>query len=215
LLELCFLTLILPRGILFGCFTTVNISNLDRRLLCNRLPASLIRRKNFFGVKFLTKENLNGEGEPTKMFNFRKIRKNVKAISPVISVLLMIAVAVVASLVAYAWVMGYIGVQTDKTGQAIQIQSMANATVLGTPGRLVIYVQNIGTGSVNVNPQSVYVNNAQVSTNMTGSITIPAQSTLTIGTTYSLITTGTQSATVTAKVTTEGGTFSQVTESFP
>ncbi|MGD6934008.1 MAG: archaellin/type IV pilin N-terminal domain-containing protein [Candidatus Bathyarchaeia archaeon] len=36
------------------------------------------------------------------MFNFKKIRKNVKAISPVISVLLMIAVAVVASLVAYA-----------------------------------------------------------------------------------------------------------------
>jgi flagellin-like protein len=40
---------------------------------------------------------------------FRKIRKNVKAISPIISVLLMIAIAVVASLVVYAWVMGYIG----------------------------------------------------------------------------------------------------------
>jgi flagellin-like protein len=150
-----------------------------------------------------------------KMVNYRKFRKNVKAISPVISVLLMIAVAVVASLVAYAWVMGYIGAQTAKTGQAIQIQSMANATVTAVQGRLVIYVQNIGDGSVNVNPQSVYVNNVQVGTNMTATVTIPAQSTLTIGTTYSLITTGTQSATVTAKVTTEGGTFSQVTETFP
>ncbi len=58
---------------------------------------------------------------------FRNFKKNTKAISPVIATLLMIAVAVVASLVAYAWVMGYIGGQTAKTGNAIQIQSMSNA----------------------------------------------------------------------------------------
>ena len=55
---------------------------------------------------------------------FRKIRKNIKAISPIISMLLMIAIAVVASLVVYAWVMGYIGYQTGKTGDAVQIQSV-------------------------------------------------------------------------------------------
>lgn len=98
---------------------------------------------------------------------FRKYRKNVKAISPVISVLLMIAVAVVASLVVYAWVMGYIGFQSGKTGQAVQIQSMANATALGTPGRLVVYLQNIGDGAVNVNAQSIYVNGVQYATNVT------------------------------------------------
>ena len=56
--------------------------------------------------------------------NFRKIRKNIKAISPIISVLLMIAIAVVASLVVYAWVMGYIGYQTSKTGDSVVIQSI-------------------------------------------------------------------------------------------
>ena len=43
-----------------------------------------------------------------------KIRRNIKAISPVISVLLMIAVAVVASLVVYAWVMGFVGTKPTK-----------------------------------------------------------------------------------------------------
>ena len=37
----------------------------------------------------------------------------------------MIAIAVVASLVVYAWVMGYIGGTTTKAGYAINIQSFA------------------------------------------------------------------------------------------
>src|SRR5208283_2133176 len=90
--------------------------------------------------------------------NFRKIRKNIKAISPIISVLLLIAIAVVASLVVYAWVMGYIGGSTTKAGYAINIQSIASNT-----GNLTIYVQNTGLGSVQLNPASaVYVNNTLV-----------------------------------------------------
>jgi len=145
--------------------------------------------------------------------NYRKFRKNVKAISPVISVLLMIAVAVVASLVVYAWVMGYVGNQTAKTGNAIQIQSMSNSTT----GYLTLYVQNVGDGGVTLNAQSVYVNGVQVTTGITGTNTvyIPAQSTATIVSGYSLVVQGPNSATVTAKVTTTGGTFSQVTQSFP
>jgi len=155
------------------------------------------------------------------MKNMRKItkfRRSIKAISPVISVLLMIAVAVVASLVVYAWVMGYVGFQTAKTGSAIQIQSMANATVGVTPGRLVIYAQNVGDSAVNIDSNSTYVNGAQYATNITSTTTIQPQSTLAIGVTgyTGLITSGTQTtATVTAKVTTTGGTFSQVTQSFP
>ncbi len=49
----------------------------------------------------------------------------MRAISPVIATLLMIAIAVVASLVTYAWVMGYMNFTTEKTGKAIQIQSIA------------------------------------------------------------------------------------------
>jgi hypothetical protein len=129
--------------------------------------------------------------------------------------------------------MGYMNFQTEKTGQAIQIQSMANSTITdvtlnaalatrtgGTAdnkddGRLIIYVQNVGDAAVNVNAQSVYVNDVQVTTNITGSTTIQPETTLTIETSYDLVTEGTNSAKVDVKVTTEGGTFSQVSKTFP
>jgi flagellin-like protein len=145
---------------------------------------------------------------------YRKFRKNMKAISPVISVLLMIAVAVVASLVVYAWVMGYIGFQSGKTGQAVQIQSMANATIGTSPGKLVVYLQNVGDGTVYVNSKSLFINGVQYDTNVTSSTPILAQSTLPILVpNYNLL--NVPSQTLDVKVTTEGGTFSEVTKTFP
>ena len=75
----------------------------------------------------------------------KKIVKNEKAISPVLAVLLMIAVAVAAALITYAWVMTYLSATTSRAGHAIQIQSVAfdldgiSATV---------YVQNVGDGTI-------------------------------------------------------------------
>jgi PKD repeat protein len=67
----------------------------------------------------------------------------------------MIAIAVVASIVAYAWVAGYIGGQTQKSGNAIQIQSQS----FTTGGNLILYVQNTGQGTVHLKQDgSVYVN---------------------------------------------------------
>jgi flagellin-like protein len=86
-----------------------------------------------------------------KMKNFKKHKK---AVSPVLSVLLMIAVAVAASLVTYAWVMGYLGNTTGKVGRAIQIQSMAKTG--SDPYYLSVWVQNVGDGAVKVD--SLYVN---------------------------------------------------------
>ncbi len=64
--------------------------------------------------------------------NFRKIKKNfrrnTKAISPVIATLLMIAIAVVASLVTYAWVMGYMNFTTTKSSAEIRVQSVTIST---------------------------------------------------------------------------------------
>jgi archaeal type IV pilus assembly protein PilA len=138
--------------------------------------------------------------------NIRKVRRNVRAISPVIATLLMIAIAVVASLVTYAWVMGYMNFQTEKTGKAIQIQSVSNQT-----STLTIYVQNVGDSVVKFTPQSVFINGAQVSSNAT--------STLAAGSTNALVAQfpnpGTTSFTVDIKVTTEDGTFSTVTKTFP
>jgi flagellin-like protein len=97
--------------------------------------------------------------------NYKKLRKNVKAVSPVISVLLMIAVAVAASLVTYAWVMGYMGFTTNKVGKAIQIQSVTNTQH--------VYVQNVGDSQIQIS--SFYVNG-----------TLDLGATATLGTTVTL-----------------------------
>jgi flagellin-like protein len=150
---------------------------------------------------------LQNRKEKKNMRKITKLRRSIKAISPVISVLLMIAIAVVASLVAYAWVMGYIGFQTAKTGQAIQIQSYAPNT--GNNQLMKIYVQNVGQGIEKVD--SVYINDKLVT------ITSPTDLTVGIGQTLELTVdlgagnswnTGQQ---VKIKVVTTGGTFSQVT----
>ncbi len=80
-----------------------------------------------------------------------KIRRNIKAISPVISVLLMIAVAVVASLVVYAWVIGFIGGKTTQVGKAIQIQSVARHRY-----HLSVYAQNVGDHQSHLVNMSLY-----------------------------------------------------------
>jgi len=89
----------------------------------------------------------------------------------------MIAIAVVASLVVYAWVMGYIGGTTSKVGNAIAVPSFATDQ---TSGNLIVYVQNVGQGSVQLDPAgAVYVNDALVTINTvngntpSGLITIP------------------------------------------
>jgi archaeal type IV pilus assembly protein PilA len=119
--------------------------------------------------------------------NFRKMkknfRKNRKAISPVIATLLMIAIAVVASLVTYAWVMGYMGFTTSKTGKAIQIQSVANDTST-TVDQFSIYVQNVGDSTVKLlATQSIYINGTMLTTGVTaptGTFSITPTTTTTI-----------------------------------
>ena len=143
--------------------------------------------------------------------NYRKLRKNVKAISPVLSVLMMIAVAVAASLVTYAWVMGYLGFTTNKVGKAIQIQSIAR----DGSGLMTVYVQNVGDSDVSLS--SVFVN---------GTLPIPApeivggstavngyllKTSQTVGIDNLPANTGGK---VTIKVTTTDGTFIEYTKTF-
>ena len=105
------------------------------------------------------------------MKKITKLRRSVKAISPVISVLLMIAIAVAASLVAYAWVMGYMDFTTAKVGKQIQIQSISSDSV---------YVQNIGDSDVTL--KEMYVNDNLVVANFSLSI-LPVGETSTVKTT--------------------------------
>ena len=145
-----------------------------------------------------------GEG----IMKFRKLRKNVKAISPVLSVLMMIAVAVAASLVTYAWVMGYLSFTTDKVGKAIQIQSIG-----GTVGdELTVYVQNVGDSAVTlVDGECVYVNGALQTGATSVPLTLEKGDTATISTGFSPIEINTPYA---VKVVTEDGTFTEASKTF-
>jgi FlaG/FlaF family flagellin (archaellin) len=82
-------------------------------------------------------------------------RKKVRAISPVLAILLMIVITVAASLVTYAWVMGYLSFTTAKAGRAMQVQSVAYNS---STQELWVYVQNVGEEFVTLQPNSsVYV----------------------------------------------------------
>ena len=136
----------------------------------------------------------------------KSLRKNKKAVSDVIAVLLMIAIAVAASLIAYAWVMGYLGGTTGKVGKAIQIQSMASSA-----GNLVIYVQNVGDGPITLS--NVYVNGIL---NATAKIDQPLlQKTNTTSITTSFPPGFVSTDTVDVKVVCSNGAFIEATQTVP
>jgi archaeal type IV pilus assembly protein PilA len=145
------------------------------------------------------------------MKQIRKFRRETRAISPVIATLLMIAIAVVASLVTYAWVMGYMNFQTEKTGKAIQIQSITYDGAYQGSDYFSIYVQNVGDSDVKLS--SVFINGAAA----TGVTFIPSSGDLVKESTSTISATSTLSAgvqQVTIKVTTTDGTFSEITKQF-
>ena len=145
------------------------------------------------------------------MRKITKIKRSIRAISPIISVLLMIAIAVVASLVVYAWVMGYIGVSTGKSGNSIAIQSFT------TQGNLILYVQNTGQATVHLKQDSsVYVNNvlrnilqSPVGTTLTAGQLIPVAPGQTVAIVIDFQPTVNQQLTI--KVVTVEGTIMQTT----
>ena len=148
------------------------------------------------------------KGKGKKMRRIRKLKKSIKGISPIISTLLLIAIAVVASLVVYLWVMGYLGSKTSTAGDSIMIPSFTS-----TNGYLTVYVQNTGQGIVHLTQSgSVYANTtmAQITlengTASKPSYAIPTGLTVGVVTNYPAV----QNDQVTIKVVTAEGTFIQV-----
>jgi flagellin-like protein len=148
--------------------------------------------------------------------NIRKFRRNMRAISPVIATLLMIAIAVVASLVTYAWVMGYMNFTTEKTGKSIQIQSVSYNP---TGDVFTVYVQNVGDSDLQFSSANfMFVNGGAAGSQTIASGTTGSPATLVKGNTATLtgsmttLAAGVQSVTI--KVTTMDGTFSQITQQF-
>jgi len=71
---------------------------------------------------------------------------------------------VVAALITYTWVTGFVGTTTTKAGNALQIQSVSFDT---SNKNLTIYAQNVGQGPIKI--VGVYINNTMVSTANIGS----------------------------------------------
>jgi len=78
--------------------------------------------------------------------------KSKKGISPILATLLLIVIAVAAIIVTYAWVMTYMGTQTQQAGVLITTE---NVRWYGTPAISAhnltdINVRNIGTSTVRI-----------------------------------------------------------------
>ncbi|MEM3528068.1 MAG: archaellin/type IV pilin N-terminal domain-containing protein [Candidatus Bathyarchaeia archaeon] len=86
----------------------------------------------------------------------RGLRKYRRGVSPVIAVLLMVAIAVAASILVYVWSMGLIGTLTTGGGQQLKEQVILEAYKWnGTTGPLDLYLRNVGNSEVVVD--AVYV----------------------------------------------------------
>ncbi len=135
------------------------------------------------------------------MRTITKFKRSIRAISPVVATLLMIAIAVIAALVVYAWVTGYMGNTTNKAGNAIQVQSLTT----DQDSNLVAYVQNVGQGDVVLD--SAYVNSELSAQSL--SISLIKEATVAVTTTYPV----TSDDSLTIKIVATDGTFTQFTGS--
>ena len=90
------------------------------------------------------------EEKEENMFYKRSLRKDGKGISPLIATLLLIAIAVAASVITYSWVMSMIGSQSQQAQTQVRIDSLT----WGVSGNNVtVVVRN--TGSVSATVESI------------------------------------------------------------
>jgi len=107
---------------------------------------------------------------------FRKLKKNSKALSPVVASIILIAVTVAVSVVVAAW-MG--GMTIGLMGNAEQASIANIAFVDGSPDTINVLVQNSGTTTVNIT--QAYVNGVAVTmTPLAPSVAKSAASTITL-----------------------------------
>jgi len=84
----------------------------------------------------------------------KKILGNRKAVSPVLAGLLFIAIAVGAAVVTYAWVMGFVGTQTQQAGGVLVVDKVTwyNESRGGGDYNLTVAltIRNTGTGRATI-----------------------------------------------------------------
>lgn len=87
-----------------------------------------------------------------KKMNFRKFKKNAKALSPVVASIILIAVTVAVSVVVAAW-MG--GMTIGLMGNAEQAKITSDVLTNGSPSTVAVTVQNTGSSTVDISSATV------------------------------------------------------------
>lgn len=144
--------------------------------------------------------------------NYRKFRKNSKAISPIFATLILIAIAVIAGVVVYMFTSGTLATMTGGgtaaqekvTIQAASANSTATAGTGNTAG-FNVYAQNTGSANVLINSAIIKDSSGNVLTTVTVSATLAPGALTEVSTAYSGFTSG-SSYTITL-VSTKGGNF--------
>jgi len=112
-----------------------------------------------------------------------KFRVSRKAVSPVIATLLMIAVAVAASVIVYVWSAGLLGTLMGGGGAQVKEQLILEAYNWATPANLDVYLRNVGSSDVVV--AAIYVGGAPNPRTDTISVKLSSKIALTPSGTYS------------------------------
>ena len=90
--------------------------------------------------------------------NFRKFKKNAKALSPVVASIILIAVTVAVSVVVAAWMGGMtIGLMGNAEQAKITNDVLANTGTVGayTGGTAAVTVQNTGSATVTITSATI------------------------------------------------------------
>ena len=93
--------------------------------------------------------------------NFRKFKKNAKALSPVIATIILIAVTVAVSVVVAAW-MGALTIGFMGNAEQAKITNIQLSTT-ATTGTAVVTVQNTGSSAVTITSATIDGNLAGIS----------------------------------------------------
>ncbi|MBS7644330.1 type IV pilin [Candidatus Bathyarchaeota archaeon] len=88
-----------------------------------------------------------------------KFLPSKKAVSPIIAVLLLIAIAVAAAVITYIWVMGFIGMATTARVTA-QGQIQIEEASFSDASHATLYVRNVGSTTVTLDAVYVIDNSA-------------------------------------------------------
>jgi flagellin-like protein len=111
-----------------------------------------------------------------------RFSRSKKAVSPIIAVLLLIAIAVAAAVITYIWVMGFIGMATTARVTAQGQIQIENVRMSGNTAEL--YVRNVG--ATTVTPDAVYVTDNTAGTTVTVETLSGATTALSVGSSGSL-----------------------------